>query len=151
MVVFVKLHRSRVIGSEGPKEIIEALGVGHPLDDRLAVGHIPLSNAGGLVTRLPDQFREGNLLRGHAPALAPARVAPGQQGGAGRPADRLGVKGSEQRALPGQLVEPRGPVGLASVATEVGIALVIGENDHDIGLLRLGGDGSEKKEDQGDE
>ena len=144
LVVLVEPDPSPVVRPEGPEVIIESLGIGHPVDDGLAVGYVPLADAGGLVAGLLHEFPKGDLARGHPPPFAPAGVAPREQGRTGGPAHGLGIEGSEERALLGQLVEPGSLVGLAPVAGEVPVALVIGEDDDDVGLLP--GEGKAKKE-----
>ena len=134
LVVFMQVHHAGVIRTEGAVKIIEPLRVRHAWDDRFPIGNIPLADAGGLVVRLADQLRPGDLLRRHAPTATADRLPSGQQRRARRPANRLRIKRGEPRAFLGQLIQPRRLVFCVPVTSEVRIALVIGENDQDIGF-----------------
>src|SRR5579885_1162422 len=61
-------------------------------------------------------------------------VAAGQQGGPRRRANRLGdVKVREADALSGHAIEIGRGETFGTVAADVAITLVVGENDHDVG------------------
>ena len=70
----------------------------------------------------------------------------GQQGGStGRANRTTGIKVAELNPLLGQLVEPGGLVGLAPVTGQIPVALVIGEDDDDVGLFPEQGKAKKKK------
>ena len=135
LVVLVELDTAPVIRAEGSEVIIKSLGIGHPLDDGLAVGNVPLADAGSLVAGFLHEFSKGDLAGGHPPPFASAWVATREQGRTGRPAHGLRVEGSEEGTFLGQLIEPRSLVGLAPVAGQIPVALVIGKDDDDVGLF----------------
>ena len=89
LVVLVEFHTPAIVRSECAEVVIKALGIGHPVDNRLAVGDVPLAYGCGLISVLSHQFAKSNLTRGHAPTLAAARVATGQQRRTGRSTHRL--------------------------------------------------------------
>ena len=117
----------------------------HRITLRSWTAQSPLANARGLVAPLAHQLPKSDLTGGHSPSLATTRIATCQQGGSRGSANRLGVEGSEKGALLGQLVEPWGLVGLAPVAGQISVALVIGENDDDVGLFPEEGKAQKKK------
>ena len=51
----------------------------------------------------------------------------------------------------GKLIEDRCLVFLAPETTQIGIALIIGEDDHNIRLVRLGGVDGQSEQQQGGE
>ena len=151
LVVLVELDPATIVRPEGPEVIIESLGIGHPFDDGLAVGNVPLADASGLVAGLLHEFPEGDFAGGHPPPLAPAWVATREQSRTGRPAHGLRVERSEEGTFLGQLIEPGCFVRLAPVAGEVPVALVIGEDDDHVGLFPEEGKAKRKKGEGKDE
>ena len=101
LVVLVKLHTPAIVRSECAEVVIKALCIGHPVDNRLAVGDIPLAYARGLVAPLAHQLPKSDLTGGHSPSLATTRIAACQQGGTRGSANRLGIEGSEARSFLG--------------------------------------------------
>ena len=89
LVVFMKPNRAVIVRPERTEIIIEPLSIRHAGEDRLAVGHVPLADAGRLVARLANQLRPGDLTRRHPPAATADRLPPREQRRARRPADGL--------------------------------------------------------------
>ena len=77
VVVLVEVHRAAIIGTERAEVVVEALCVGHAIDDGLAVRDVPLANAGGLVDDIADEFGKSDLASRHAPAFATDRLSSG--------------------------------------------------------------------------
>ena len=149
LIIFVESNPAAIVGAEGAEIVIEPLGEGHAVDDGLAVRDIPFADAGGLVSGLPDQFGPGEFRGGHAPAFAADWVAAGKESRAGRTADGLGIEVGELGALRRELIEARGLVRFGAETGEVGIALIIGEDDQDVGFRwgeLGGGDGGQSEE-----
>jgi hypothetical protein len=112
--------------------IVKTLCIGHAPDDWLAVGDIPLTDAGRLVAGFANQFSKGNFTRRHCPTLAAKWIASGQQRRARRPAHRLRIKAGEPGSLLGQPIHARRLVLLVAVTAHIPIALVVSENDEDV-------------------
>ena len=77
-------------------------------------------------------------------------VVTGEQGAAGGPAASGVIELGEAHAVVGEAVEVRRG-DLAAVAAEVGEAQVVGEDQHDIGSRRRGGEGRQGGENQGEQ
>ena len=125
------MNGSIIICTECAVEIIKTLGVGHTRYDCLTIGDIPLADASSLVADLAYELCKGSLQQaspnpyfGWAGARLRVRT--------GGSTDSLGIKGSEEGALLGELIKARCFVLLVSVACEITIALIIGEDDDNI-------------------
>ena len=79
LIILMKGNTAAVIGPKGPKVVIEALGIRHAIDNRLAIGNIPFPNTDSLVTGSAHQFRPGDLGCGHAPTFAANGLATGKE------------------------------------------------------------------------
>ena len=150
-----------VVGVGQPVDLVEALLGGQ---ERRAVAEVPLADHAGRVALLLQELGQGLLLRVEPVASGgaqraedadPLRVAPRQERGSRRAADRLGhVEVREAHALGGEPVQVRRLEALRAVAPDVGVALVIGEDEHDVGRALLLGAGRRRGaegEHEGDE
>ena len=138
LVVLMKCHCAAVIRPQRTEVIVKTLCIGHPRDDHLSVGDIPLADTGRLVVRFSNQLGEGDLARRHSPTLAAKWIASGQQRRARRPAHRLRIKTGEPGSLLGQPIHARCLVLLVAVTAHIRIALIVGENDEDVRPRSIG-------------
>ena len=130
-----------VVGVGNAEVVVEAVGGGEDFGE---VAEMPLADAGGGVTvggevvgdgvfvgiESVGGFWEKNVAM-HADALG---IAAGEEGGAGGGADGAGdVEGGELFAFFGELIEVGGLDGFGAEAAEVIVALVVGEDDDDVG------------------
>ena len=127
--------------------LVVALGVGQRV---VGLAEVPLAGEEGLVARRLQHRRQGPLrrrqaaalaLEGHGGHAAAVRDAPGLHGRPARRAARLGVEREERHALVRQTVDVgRGHAAplAAAVGAEVAVAGVVGHDQDDVGLLRLG-------------
>ncbi len=136
LIVLVERDPAIIVGAKRTEVVIEPLRQRHAFNNRLAVGDVPLPDANRLVAYRPDQLGKCNLGSGHRPPFAAGRVAAGQQRRSRRSTDRLRVETGEERPLFSESVQPGCLVLRVSVAGQIGIALVIGEDDQDIGFQR---------------
>ena len=141
LVVLMKCHCTAVIRPQRTEVIVKTLCIGHPRDDHLSVGDIPLADTDRLVVRFSNQLGEGDLARRHPPTLAAEGVTPCQQRRARRPADRLRIKTGEPGSLLGQPIHARCLILLVAVTAHIRIALVVGENDEDVRPRSIGVEG----------
>lgn len=146
----MEFDAAAVIGSERSKIVFEALSVGHSVDDWLPVRHVPFADASGLVTDGFDEFGKGDFVGGHAPAETSGGVASGKKSGARWSANRLSVEAGKPGAFHGELVETGCFELFISVATDIAITLIVGEDDQYIGAeLSRSGQRNEKSEREG--
>ena len=96
-IVVMKCDARIIVGTKRPPVVIEALCIGHAIDDRRAVGDVPLADASGRVSDLFELFGDRDFVGGHRPAAAANRVAAGEQSRARGPANHLRVKAGETR------------------------------------------------------
>ena len=78
-VIFVKSNSTSIIGSEGAKVIIKTLGIGHAFNNGFAVGDIPFTNTGSLVTSFANQFRPRDFRSRHSPTATADRLSTGKE------------------------------------------------------------------------
>ena len=110
---------------------------------------VPLAEECGAVTARLHGLGQGDFRESHVDSLlggppialhpfihsAALGVSAGQQGGSGRAAEGVGVSLGESCAGGGQLVEVGGDQVLGTVASGVERALVIGVENHNLGLV----------------
>ena len=144
-----------VVGVGDAVVAVEALGAGEAFG---VVAEVPLADAGGGVAVGLEVIGDGDLVGVHAAGAGGKedvllhadafRVAPREESGPGGGADRAGDhEAGELPALFGHAVEMGGLDGLRSEATEVVVALIVGEDDDEVGL---GGGGTEREEEGGE-
>jgi hypothetical protein len=140
-----RVHIVGVGQAEGPVEALVArTGAG-------ADPEMPLADVGGRVAARLERLCERDLSGGQSalgvreedppvPGHAAARrVATRQERGPARRTDlRAGVEVREAHALGGHPVEVRRADRRAAVAAEVAVALVVGQDDDDVGGCRSG-------------
>ena len=134
-IVLMERDTPPVVGTERSEVRVKALGQGHALDNGLAIGHIPLSNAGRLVAHPGHQLGKCDLVSRHAPPPAAYGITAGQQCRTRRAAHMLGIEVGKARALLRQPIHSRRLVRLRAVASQVAIPLIVGKDDQDVGSL----------------
>ena len=124
------------------EEAVEALPLGRPL--RADVPQAPLAEAPGGVALLPEQLGDGGLLVGQRdpagvpPERHPAHVLAGHQDRSSRGADgAAGVGLGEADPLGRQPVQVGGGDGRSPVASQIGVAQVVGHHEDDVGPLGI--------------
>ena len=155
----VTLHLHHALGVLHRRVVVDALA-GQHLPEVEAGGitdEVPLADDGGLVAGLLQQLREGELravedgVRVVEEAVE-VRVFAGQDDGAARTADGIGDQSAiEAHTFLGKAVDVRGLVQLTGVTVGADrlIGVVIGEDEHDVGLL--GRSGGQEAADQTEE
>jgi hypothetical protein len=141
------------------EELVEAL----TLRANVAVSsQVPLSVESGLVAGIPQGFGERNFLKCHkrafgrhvplAPGVhaAPLRVSPRHQSRPRRTADRVSVRGRKPHPDFCQAVNVRRVQIGRPVTPGIKRALVVGEEDDDVGLVGGAGETRSGQEDQQD-
>ena len=146
----VTLHLDHALGVLHRRVVVDALSR-QDLPEVEAGGvadEVPLAYDGGLIAGLLQQLREGELraVEDRVRVVEEAvevRVFAGQDDGAARTADGVGDQGAiEAHAFLGEAVDVRGLVQLTGVTVGADrlVGMVIGEDEHDVGLLgRCGG------------
>ena len=124
-----------------PKEAVEGVESSLERAERRVVAEMPLSEHAGRVARVTQQFRERDLGQGQAGAgvggcveTESLLVAAREDAGASRSAHRAtGVPIGEANACRGESVE-MGSRHLRGVrvAADVGVALIVGDDQHQI-------------------
>ena len=136
--------------------IIDALPRQHlpEVETNGVADEVPLTDDGGLVASLLEELREGDLRAiedGIRIVIEPVqvRILAGQDDRATRTADGISDEGAiEPHAFLGEAIDVRGLVQFSGVAVGADglISVVIGEDEHDVGLL--GRSGRQKAADQ---
>src|SRR5262249_46857999 len=132
------------------QRLVEAL-VGRP--QGVVVAEVPLAEVAAAVAGRPQQFGERRLVgvqqRAAEEGIDDAGavvVAPRQQGGPSRRADRADVELRQLRPLRRQLVDVGGFDLVVAVDAEVAVALVVGDDEEDVWTFGGGeGKGGEEK------
>jgi len=137
VAVVKESHRPVVVSPQRPPVIVEALIVGDPALDVLAIGDIPFADTAGSIANRFQKFGKCDLTFGHGPSLAADGIATGQQRRARRPANRLCIEIGEACAFLRQLIQSGRADCLRPVTGEVAVALIVGEDDHKIGFPPL--------------
>lgn len=106
---------------------------------------VPLSSHARLVSLCFEDFGKGDFIERHRGmgdeavvvccSLGAHGIAAGKEGRACGSADGLGIEAGELHSLLGHLVDPRRPDVGGAIAAEVLVALVIGQDDDEVGLL----------------
>ena len=100
---------------------------------------VPLPERGGRIPGCPERVADGLLVQ--IEPLAPGRravnpatrmVAPGEELGPRRRADRADIEPVEQRPVPGQRIDVRRLQVHVAVNAQIPPALVVGQNNHNI-------------------
>ena len=146
IVIFVKGNSTSIVGSEGAKVIIKTLGIGHAFNNRFAVGDIPFTNTGSLITSFANQFRPRDFRSRHSPTTTANGLTPGEERRTRWTANGLGVERGKARTFIGQLIQARRPVFRVAVTAQIRIALIVGKNDEDVWPLSIGVDQSTRGE-----
>ena len=142
--------RPHVVGIGDAEILVEAVIRRQEL---LVIAEVPLSEHGGGVALGLEKFREERLLRVDADTAAWSQgpidadavgVATGEKAGSGRRADRLGsIPLGKLSPFSRHAVEMRCFVTLSAIDANIAIALVVCENDDDIGRAFLSKGGKE--------
>ncbi len=150
------MERPHVVRVGQAEVFIEAVAGGEELR---VMAEVPFADGGGGVALGAEQFAEGEFAIGDAvPGIRAegavdadaVRVASGEQGGAGGGADRLGdVEIGEAPTVPCHAIDVRGGDMVAAEAAEIGVALVVGEYDDDIGRGRGEGCAAKQGKEEG--
>ena len=142
----IGVERPHVVGVGQAEVFVEAVV---QREELRRIAEVPFAEDGGGVAALFDQFGEGHFVGADAdfgarPKRAvdadAVRVAAGQQAATRGGADRLRhVEIAEDAALRGQAIEVRRDEAFRAENADIGVALVVGEDDDDVGELGAGG------------
>ena len=133
-----KRHRAVVVSTQSAIEVLESLIVGQQAVQRLAPAHVPLSDRGGSVARVPEHLGHRDLVGPHRPTAAnPPRISPGHQRTSRRAANGLGVEAGESGPLARHPIQARRAVSRGSIGDEVAVADIVKEDDHEIRARRF--------------
>ncbi len=127
------------------RSIEAAIAIGETVVIRPPLGpaaHVPLADQGSVVTEAAQHFRHGQRFEGigviparlRAVRSEAARIAPRHQSHARRRALRLDVVPVQLHALTREPVEMR-RADVGCVIADVGPALIVGDDDEDVGAL----------------
>ena len=135
--------------------LVESHRAGVGRRGRLHRADVPLAEMPAVVAGLGEQVGDGDLLRPQRPTRREGahavRVASGQEAAAGRRATRMrGVEALEPQAGGGHLVEHRRLEMRMAVVAGLLPAVVVAHQEDDVGALRMGGKGKEKRGEERD-
>ena len=137
LIIFMELDRTIVIGTQRTEVIIKALRIGHTRDDGTPIGYIPFTDAGCLITNLANELSPSDLISRHPPTTTTNWLTTCKQCRARWSTNGLGIERGKTRTFLGQPIEPRRLVLFVPVTCQIDIALIIGEDNHNIGFYRL--------------
>ena len=137
------------------EKLIEALAL---RADVFVSSQMPFAIKGRFVAGVAESLGERDFLKGHERALgghvplapgihaAPLRMPPGHQSCPGWTTDSVSVGGCESHTVSGQTVDVSSVQIARPIAPGIDRALIVGEEDDDIGLVGRSGDGRCKEE-----
>ena len=132
------------------EHFVEPARVGQIL---LFVAEVPLAEDARGVARVAEHLGQRGGSQGQSFALQDRvcdpvleLVPPGEQGAAGRRAGRADMEVHEPHTIGVQPIEVRRPEDGVAVGREVAVALVVGEDEEDVGSARRGGGGRERRQ-----
>ena len=146
-----------VVGERQAEPRVEALAHGQQLG---RIAEVPFANHHRGVADALEDLGDRDLVgieaeigigRGVARVVHARRIATGHQLRARGAAERRGVETREPNPLGREAVDVRRLNGGRTVAAEIAVALVVGEDDDDVGLGRCGGGEGNAENDEANE